>query len=113
MREAVGQIPCLILSLPIAGLFVVAVFVVVYGFSARVADWLATALGTPLGLGISGIVAILAGAWMARRIVTGKSAPGTNRAAKVLVLGLAAFLGVLGAALLAAPIIQQSASSTF
>ena len=113
LRDTVGQIPSLILSLPIAGLFVVAVFVVVYGFSARVADWMASALFTPLGEGIGGILAILAGAWMAMRIVTGKSAPGTTRAAKLLVLGLAAFLGVLGAALLAAAITHQPAPSTF
>jgi hypothetical protein len=113
LRDAVGQIPCLILSLPIAGLFLIAVFVVGYQFTARVGGWLGTALGSPLGLGIGGILAILAGAWLAMRILTGKSAPGTTRAAKLLALGLAAFLGVLGAALLAAAIAQQSAPSTF
>jgi hypothetical protein len=112
-RDAWGQIPCLILSLPIAGLLLVAVVVGVYAFSARVADWMTSAFLTPLGLGIGGILAILAGAWTAMRIVTGKSAPGTTRAAKLLVLGVAASLGVLGAALLFAAINQQSAPSTF
>lgn len=108
-----GQIPCLILSLPLAGLILVAVFVVGYQVTAWVGGWLGSALGSPLGLGIGGIVAILAGGWLAMRIVTGKSAPGTTRAAKLLVLGLAAFLGVLGAALIAAAITHQPTPSTF
>jgi hypothetical protein len=112
-RDAWGQIPCLILSLPIAGLFVVAVILAVYKFADWASDWTQGALGSPLGLGISGILAILAGAWIAMRIVTGKSAPGTTRAAKLLVLGVAASLGVLGAAVLFSAINQQSAPSTF
>jgi hypothetical protein len=112
-RDAWGQIPCLILSLPIAGLFVVAVLVGMYALSARVADWMTSAFLTPPGLGIGGILAILAGAWVAMRIVTGKSAPGTTRAAKLLGLGMAASLGVLGAALLLAAINRQSGASTF
>jgi hypothetical protein len=111
--DAWGQIPCLILSLPIAGLFVVAVILAVYKFADWVTAWGMSALNTPLGLGVGGILAILAGAWGAIRIVTGKSAPGTTRAAKLLSLGLAASLGVLGAALLFAAINQQSAPSTF
>jgi hypothetical protein len=85
--DAWGQIPCLILSLPIAGLFVVAVILAVYKFAEWVTGWTTSAFGSPLSLGISGILAILAGAWIAMRIVTGKSAPGTTRAAKLLVLG--------------------------
>lgn len=113
LRDAVGQIPCLILSLPIAGLGVLAVILAVYKFSDWVTGWAMSALGTPLGLGISGILAILAGAWLTMRIVNGKSAPGTTWAGKLLVLGLAAFLGVVGAALIAAAITPQPAPSTF
>ena len=113
LRDAVGQIPCMILSFPIAGLVLVAVFVVAEQFTARVGGLLLTALGSPLVLGMSGLGAFLAGVWMATRILTGKSAPGTTWAAKLLALGLAVFLGVLGAALLTAAITTQRAPSGF
>ena len=113
MRDEWAQIPCLILSLPIAGLFVVAVVVGIYAFSGWAVDWLGSALGTRPGLGIGGTLDVLGGAWMAMRVVTGKSAPGTTRAAKLLALGVAAVVGLLGVALLIAAVTPQRAPSTF
>jgi hypothetical protein len=103
----------LILSLPVVGLVFVGVLVGWYVFVEWAAGWLARALGSPVGLGISGTLAIFAGSWITIRIATGKSAPDTTRAAKLLALGVAAFLGLLGAALLFAAVSPQPASSTF
>ncbi len=113
LRDAVGQIPCMILSFPIVGLILVAAFLAVEQFAAWVWGLLLTALGNPLVLGMSGLGAFLAGVWMATLIITGKSTPGTTWAAKLLALGFAVFLGVLGAAFLAAAITTQRAGSAF
>jgi hypothetical protein len=113
LRDAVGQIPCLILSLPIAGLGVVALFVGVNVLAEWVTGWAARGLATPLGEGLVGMGAIAASAWMAIRILTGKSAPGTTQRAKLGVLGLAALLAGIGVWALAIALGQHEPRSTF
>jgi hypothetical protein len=87
--------PCMILSVGLAALGVAAFLVGVDVLSGWGAGWAGSALSAPASQGLAGVAAILAGAWLAMRIVTGKFAPGTTQGAKLGVLGLAALLAGL------------------
>jgi threonine/homoserine/homoserine lactone efflux protein len=78
---------------------VLAVIALLVGVDA-ISSWVVNQSTSPIGLAVAGIASIGFGIWMAGRIVTGKSPPGTPSATKVAVVVVAALFALLGAWLL-------------